>query len=259
MTINEIIEYFSKIPNIYSDLAQPSVKKAGEALETVFDYAGSLLLPLKLQSEKNKIIFSKRLDEFTKKVMNIPDNKICKIPPEIGIPIMEKFTFITDDDIADLFTTLLAKASSMDTINQAHPGFVQIIERLSGDEAIIIKYLNNNIGFIPFIDINGHISDSSFVKLVEKITTLPLEVNMIFPKNINAYLSNFISMGIFDIPFGVHKTDDGIYNTILNRHNITDYVNIYNNHNKYEKIDITKGYFNITDYGQLFIKACNNK
>ena len=57
ITFKELIDTLAKIPNIYSDLAQPSVKKVGEALETVFDYAGSLLLPIKLQ--------------------------MCKIPPEI--------------------------------------------------------------------------------------------------------------------------------------------------------------------------------
>ena len=63
--------------------------------------------------------------------------------PQIGVPIIEKLGYITNDEIADLFTNLLTKASSVDTVNLAHPSFVQLIERLSVDEARIIKYLFN--------------------------------------------------------------------------------------------------------------------
>ena len=256
--IQEILEVLSKIPNIYSDLAQPSVKKIGEALETVFDYAGTLLLPLKLKSEKNKVNFEKRLNEYKIKIENIADEKICKVSPEIGVPIIDKLTYITDDDIADLFTTLLAKASSIDTINQAHPGFVQLLDRLSGDEAKIIKCLNHNIGFIPFINIHGNIiSGSGYHILAERLTDLPFITKLIFPNNILAYYSNFIGMGIFEVPFGEYKTDDDLYKSILSHHNLSDYDSIYNKQKKFKDIELNKGYFNITNYGKLFIKACN--
>ena len=141
MNIKEITDALLKVPNVYSDLIQPSVKKVGEALEIVFDYFPTLLLPLKLHNEKCKFNFQKRLAEYKDKIESIPNEKICKVNPEIGVPIIEQLIYITDDEIADLFTTLLTKASSIDTINQAHPGFIQLINRLSRDEALIIKFL----------------------------------------------------------------------------------------------------------------------
>ena len=104
-------------------------------------------------------MFEKRLKEYSDKLDAISEEKICKVNPQIGIPIIDKLTYVTDDDIADLFTTLLGKASSYNTINQAHPGFVQIIDKLSGDEAKIIKHLYRNIGYIPFLSIKGYSSD----------------------------------------------------------------------------------------------------
>jgi hypothetical protein len=105
--IKEIIDALAQIPNIYEDFAQPSVKKIGEALGTLFDFGSTLLLPLKLQGEKNRLNFEKRLKEYKDKLDTIPDEKITNVNPQIGIPILDKLTYVTDDDIADLFTTLL--------------------------------------------------------------------------------------------------------------------------------------------------------
>lgn len=65
-TGNELIGLVKETPQIlltiYGDLAQPSVKKVGTALETVFEFSTSLLLPIKLLNEKFKINFEKRLN-----------------------------------------------------------------------------------------------------------------------------------------------------------------------------------------------------
>jgi len=260
MDIKEIFDAIAKIPNVYSDLAQPSVKKIGEALETVFDYGATLLLPLKLKSAENKLLFEKRLREYSTKINSIPEEKICKVNPQIGIPVMDKLTYTTDEDIADLFTTLLSKASSVDTLDQAHPGFVQLIDKISSDEARIIKHLNKNIGFIPFISVHGNMQNGvGYTRLKERLTSLPFEVNLTFPTNILAYYSNFTSMGILEIPFGSHKPDNALYDKILSLYKYTDLENTFNKQKIFKSITTQKGCYDITDYGQLFIRACNWK
>lgn len=128
MANNEIIGLVKETPKIlttiYGDLAQPSVRKVGTALETVFEFSTSLLLPLKLINEKFKLNFEKRLNDYKKKLEEIPDDKICEVNPQIGTPLIEKLSYTTNDEIADLFTNLLTKASSIDTVNLAHPSFV---------------------------------------------------------------------------------------------------------------------------------------
>ena len=89
------------------------------------------------------------------------------------------------------------------------------------------------------------------------MTDIAYKVKLVFPENLNAYFSNFISMGIFEIPFGYSKADDRIYNNILSCNNLLDYKNIYKNDKLYSEISLAKGFFNITQYGKLFIKACN--
>ena len=126
---------------LYPDLAQPRVRAIGQALVTVFELCPNSLLSLKLWTEKRKLNFEKRLNEYKEKLEQIPKEKRIEVDTQIGTPIVEKLTYTTNDEIADLFTTLLANASNIDTVNRAHPAFVDIISRLSTDEAIIIHYL----------------------------------------------------------------------------------------------------------------------
>ena len=95
---------------IYQDLAQPSVKKVGIALGTVFGLSNTLLLPIKLLNERTKLLFQNNMERYKIKLNEIPEDIICEVPPEIGIPVIEKLTYIQDINISELYINLLAKA-----------------------------------------------------------------------------------------------------------------------------------------------------
>ncbi len=222
----DLIKQTPKIlPMVYADLTQPSVIKVGKALETVFEFSTSLLLPLKLLNEKFKINFERNLNDYKKKIESIPEEKICDVNPQIGTPIIERLTYTTNEEIADLFTTLLSKATSTETLSQAHPSFVQFVERLSVDEARLIKFLKSQLekgwDFIPFISFRGviDIMSRSFRKIDHRVTLLPLQIKFLFPQNVVTYIDNFISMGIFDCTHGNYKSEDKFYEAILKRSN----------------------------------------
>ena len=132
---NQIVGLVKASSNVlcqfYQDMAQPSVKAMGQALATVFELCPNSLLSLKLWTEKRNLNFAKRLNEYKEKLEQIPEEKRIEVDTQIGTPIVEKLTYTTNDEIADLFTTLLANASNIDTVNRAHPAFVDIISRLS--------------------------------------------------------------------------------------------------------------------------------
>jgi hypothetical protein len=262
MANNELIGLVKDTPQIlltiYGDLAQPSVKKVGIALETVFEFSTSLLLPVKLLNEKFKLNFEKRLNDYKEKIEQIPEEKICEVNPQIGTPLLEKLSYTTNDEIASLFTNLLAKASSTDSVNLAHPAFVQLIERLSVDEARIIKYLLDK-DIIPCISFRAHIkANDGFAEILSKGTLLQFEIEFLFPQNIKTYLDNLTSMGILDISHGLIKMDENIYNPIYKKY---DYETVNENYMKtgnFKNVSKVKSYYNITDFGKAFIIACND-
>jgi len=253
--IAKLVKQSPKIlPLLYTDLAQPGVRKIGIALETVFEFSTSMLLPIKLLNEKFKLNFERNLNDYKKKLEAIPEDKICDVNPQIGTPIIEKLTYTTNEEIADLFTSLLTKASNTDTVNQAHPSFVQLIERLSVDEARIIKFLKGE-NAIPSISLRGYLKDGKGLNLIKKnVTMLHFNINLIFPNNIETYLDNLCCLGILSINHGFTLSDDEIYKPLLISYEYERLSEIYLSRG-YEKFDYTKSFYQITNYGLLFINA----
>ncbi len=212
---NGLIDLVKGTPNIlgqvYTDLAQPGVKAVGQALGTVLEFSTSFLLPVKLLNEVVKLNFTKWLNEYKDKLEQILEEKRCVVHPQIGTPIVEKLTYTTNDEIADLFTTLLANASNIDKVNTAHPSFVNMIERLSPDEARIIKYLDKQ-SELCYCNFKGNVENGEgYFIILDHATLVPFEVNLEFPENINAYLSNLSCMGILLDMSDEYKSDETIY------------------------------------------------
>lgn len=256
---NEIVDLVKSTPNIlgqvYGDLAQPSVKAVGNALGTVFEFSTSFLLPVKLLNEKFKLNFTKRLNEYKEKLEQVPEEKRCEVHPQIGTPIIEKLSYTTNDEISDMFTTLLANASNVDMVNTAHPSFVNMIERMSPDEAKLLNYLKGKDD-IQYCVFNGNALDGNgFVTLFDHVTMLDNEVAFSFPQNINAYMANFVSLGIIKDMNTQYRIDKTIYNKIKNKYNLK-LLESQLVPQSFKSITVQEGYYLITDFGKLFIRAC---
>jgi hypothetical protein len=63
-------------------------------------------------------------------------------PPEsILLPVLAANSYTTDEDLRDMFATLVAAAMDPETAGLAHPSFADIIRQLTPDEARIVKGL----------------------------------------------------------------------------------------------------------------------
>lgn len=258
--IEELVKAGSNVlGQIYQDLAQPSVRALGQALGTVFELCPTSLLSLKIWTEKRKLNFKKRLNEYAKKIEDIPEDKRCEVDTQIGTPIVEKLTYTTNDEIADLFTTLLANASNTATVNRAHPAFVDIIGRLSVDEALLIKFFQT-CDRIPYCSFKTMLNSEKegFRIIVDHATMLPFKVSLHFPQNISAYISNLISLGILSDENGLFFTDDTVYNQICEKHGL-DSLRRQLVPNVFKAIEISKSFYKVTEFGTLFISACMKK
>ncbi len=256
---NQITDLIKATPNIlgqvYEDLAQPSVRAVGNALGTVFEFSTSMLLPVKLLNEKFKLNFTKNLNDYKNKLEEIPVENRCEVHPQIGTPIVEKLSYTTNDEIADLFTTLLANASNIDMAHTAHPSFANMIEKLSPDEARIINYLKGRED-IQYCDFRGNAKDGEgYINIREHITLIPFEVALTFPNNTNAYLSNLVSMGILFDMDGTYRVDQTIYNKIKQEYDF-ERLNSQLVPDRFKSLVVNNSYYKVTDFGKLFIKAC---
>lgn len=205
--------------------------------------------------KKIKINFKKKLDEYKEKLEKTPEDKRCEVHPQIGTPIIEKLTYTTNEEIADLFTTLLANASSVDMVNTAHPSFVSVIERISLDEARIIKCFRWKKDW-EYCDFNANVlSGNGYNTIMSHLTLIEESTILSYPQNINAYFSNLICLGLITDMAGIYKMNKEVYDKIEQKYGLErikqELVPI-----KYKSIDVDKSFYHLTDFGKLFIEAC---
>ncbi|WP_418313500.1 DUF4393 domain-containing protein [Porphyromonas sp.] len=240
---------------VYKDLLRPSAQVIGKSLKAVLEFVSTPFMALQLQNDKVKLNLEKRLDEYAQKLHSIPEDKRCEVHPQIGLPIIEKLTYTTCDEIADLFTNLLASASSIDTANTAHPAFISMIERMSPDEARILEYLKDKED-IQYCDINAYSNQNSgYDTLAEHVTMIEHDVALIYPKNSNAYLANLVSLGILRDKKGTFRMDKTQYNRIREEYHVEE-LTASAVPEIYKSIEVEESYYQVTPFGRLFIQAC---
>ena len=250
------------IKTIYPDLAQPGVKKAGYALETVFDFANTILLPLKLVNENSKVYFQKHMDLYKKKMNEIPEEKIGTVPPEIGLPILDELLKVTNDDLAELFVNLLVNTSNIDHSQDAHPSFINIIKSIVPDEARIIKFLITNPMDLIFIRI-VKLDRAGTVPIYDNDTTNLNEKVILSNKDNEAfYLNNLQSLGLLKSELMYFIQNVTFYEK-LEKEKLEEKEKLQKEVDKIgepyndgkPQIEIDRGRYILTEYGKGFIKS----
>ena len=280
------------IKEIYNDLLSPGMTKAGEALSTVLDGANLILLPLKLATEKSKIYFKKNIENYSNKLNENTELTLAKVPQYVGLPIIDKLTYLDQNELAEAFINLLTKASFNETLKLVHPTYISILNNLSADEAkILFEYRQTQR--IPFIDIYIHryiekikkpnFSDNGiksfnqikeeidytfqdkedlYIKAACNLTGIEKEISLMYPENIDIYIENIEHNGLIKFERESINADDiPIYSRLSDVYYIQDIekidteLKVINTEYNLES-QIRKGYIKFTELGKGFINAC---
>lgn len=240
---------------VYDDALSPALQSVGNTLGNIVDFLGIGTMPLKFWSDKVRLNFAHRLEQYKEKLETVPAEKRCEVLPEIGIPALQALPYTTNDDVADLFTNLLTNASDIDWVQFAHPSFTEMIKRLSPDEARIVKYLKDK-DYICYSNIKGNAKNGSgFSILFSHVSLITDAVKLNFPGNENAYMSNLVSLGILYDQDSLHKIDQTDYLKIKEKVNL-EALQLQFVPNVFKSVTQDNHFYQITDFGKLFISAC---
>lgn len=291
-----IEKYLEKIPvkELYDDLFSSGMKKAGEALETVLDGANLILLPLKLLNSKSRVYFQKNLNRYSDKLNNNENLNPTKVPQYVGLPIIDKLTYLDENELAETFINLLTKASFEDTLSLVHPAYIAILNRLSVDEAKILFHYKNQ-SRIPIIDVYIHRymekikkpkffdkrgakskeqleqmidystqnKESTFIKTAWNLTGIENHVELLFPKNIDIYIENLELNGLISFERNLYSRNDLTYYEKLINEDYKEIIDeIKSSFSEFDEsefeveMDIRKCCIEFTELGRGFIQSC---
>jgi hypothetical protein len=244
-----------KVP-VYEDAIKPLAKETGRALETVGKAVNAALLPV-----RGLVWGIDKIEEFVQskvagKLKNIPPEDIQAPDLSIAGPTLESLRYMGHNDaLSELYANLLATSMDVKTVKNAHPGFVEIIRSLSGDEAKILSKIVE-IGTLPIVDIRrenvdvkGGITTNSYV------TTIANDAGCEHKELTGSYLRNLERLGLIDIIRGKHLAAEDAYDRILNDQPVKNIEKQLNATGKY-KADFEKYLAQPSEWGYLFVSAC---
>jgi hypothetical protein len=129
---------------VYEDLVQPAAKELGTALETVAKTVNLALAPI------SGVIWSyETIKEFvstsvSKKLQSVPKEDIVTPNPVVAGPALEALKYSGHEEtLREMYANLLANALDINTANNAHPSFVELIKQLSPPEAKLLLFISN--------------------------------------------------------------------------------------------------------------------
>src|SRR3990172_1019024 len=149
--LKEIAQAPGLLKELYGDLAKPGVSQVGKALGSVLGLGNTILWPITLMNEKANIALKRNLEKYREQIKEVPEDELTEVPPEIGVPITEKLSYVTNEELSNLYVNLLAKASTFKTAESAHPSFVNIINNLSPDEALLLEQFRDTDA-LPYVE-----------------------------------------------------------------------------------------------------------
>lgn len=197
---NEVLKTLSGskevLKEIYTDLAKPGVAQAGKALGTIIGLGNTALSPITLMNEKASIRLKHNLEKYRQKLENTPEEEICGLVPEIGVPVVEKLSYVANEELCERYTELLTKASKTKTSDQAHPSFINILNDLSPDEILLLKEFKG-LKAIPYIEVRYALTNNKGWSTLEPHLTEFSELQTLSAKeNVNVYLNNLDRLGV---------------------------------------------------------------
>lgn len=227
-------------------------------------------------------------DNIESNVRKIPSSNLKE--PELSIigPAIESSKFyISEKEIRELFSNLIASAMDNRKSNEVHHSFVELIKQMSPKDAVLFKFLSNK-HVIPAARYKAITDDSKscFYLSDAVISNSPLTVN-----DTEISLINLERIGLLKIDIGLnHYTNETLYKSFDDSEIAKNYLQKYeeNNYKRYHdkfvlirnfgvkslalannlsikevydlvkpaSIEYDKGFIEITSFGKAFINCC---
>lgn len=252
--MQEVLKVPGLLAEVYGDLAKPGVQQVGKALGTVLGLGNTILWPLHLANERSRVYLERNLQDYRARLEGVPQEKVISVAPEIGVPIAEKLSYVSDQRLADLYVTLLTKASSADSVWEAHPSFVNVINNLSPDEAHFLEYFVSKTN-LEFVEARW-MGQKSYAVAGELLLHPERTARLLYPQNAPSYISNLAGLGLVEIHHGRSLHSRTVDYESIEESWANQFLQTLAPTPKRE-LKFVRGGISITTFGKQFMHACH--
>ena len=278
----EIIKEIAKAnaEALYEDAAKPSIRVVGKSLAQCISLFAK---PVGRMVE----IFEKNIQRYLDKLDGIKEEDLIEPDTRLLVPILEKMRFTDEEKVADYYAEILATASKKEHASKVMVTFIEILNRLSADEIKMLEYINSPVnqvtlpelteddlvkyaiakgtkvvnitGSLPVIDLNREIDgQEGYLTIKKNFNYIHEKIKLDTPENINFYIDNLISLGLFEKKYNFMFANEKIYHCLENHAEVIEIKNkveLTSGH----KISFQKGRIDITNLGSKLLSLCSAK
>ena len=251
---NELINQAGGIlEKTYDDVVHPTAKSVGNTLSLVPRTIGVWLGKWEKWVVNGEESIRLTAQAVREKVAIIPEEKLSEPEPYVAIPVIQQLSYCYDsNELREMYANLLVSSMNIDTKNQVHPSFVDIIKQLTPDEAKLLKKLSSGTSY-PIIDVILKLSKGGYKVLVHNFTNVGDDV-CDYPLEIFSYLDNLERLKLIDVLSEVRLVEDAFYKPLEEYSQITELMS--KSVPEGDKLEIERGMFELTSFGKSFIKVC---
>ncbi|GAB3881484.1 DUF4393 domain-containing protein [Spirosoma agri] len=239
---------------IYNDLAQPALQEVGKGLGNAAKIIHVALAPITGIVWGYEKISDWLTSTLEKKLSNTPPENIVTPDPHVVGPAVESLRFTGHNEtLAEMYANLIANAMDRDTVQLAHPSFVEIIKNLTSDEGLIINIFGET-DKKPLVDIRVKRGDNpGYLNYYDNYSHINMEANVKVPDLLPNYLNNLCRLGILEIPYGQKLNDISEYDRLTGSEEYNLLIGVLGSNytaSAYNKL------IRLTDFGIQFKQAC---
>jgi hypothetical protein len=240
---------------IYQDVVQPSAQEVGRALQGAVHTA---LMPLFAVIWGVDKISEFVLTRVTEKLKDVPEERIKTPNLQVAGPALEALRFAANEEqLRELYASLLATAIDSATGNMAHPSFVDIIKGMTADEARIMRAFSKSLtsaGF-PVIDLCAVKSEGIFRIVARNFSLIGYQAECQYPMLTPRALDNLCRFGLLEIPSGSSIADPQAYVQLEKSTDIQPSVRMIEASKEW-KVEFDHKLVHLTELGDEFCWAC---
>ena len=124
-------DFGSKCTDIFTDIWGGALK----------EYGATLHENAKVYRAQNLLKLQDKYYEFCR-LRNL-ERRCIPVPASIGLPILESATLVDNEDLQDLWASLIASASDPNLQSKVRRSYVDILSTLDPSDAVVLKWLRS--------------------------------------------------------------------------------------------------------------------
>lgn len=194
------------------------------------------------------------------RLQSIPAQNIVQPTARLVVPTIQKASITEEPEIREMYANLLASSMNSVMRNGVHPGFVEIINQLSPDEAKILEYFAK-VKTIPTITLRYKKKDGGGVAIIKNFSIVGEMTKCENKYETNKYFDNLIRLGMLKASEPLSSlTNKALYEPLKNHLFILSRKNdSFVKASGYEECELIEGYMELTDFGKEFCNICISK